>query len=267
MISAPAQYLLRFDDLCPTVSAQRWPIFKAMIEEFRLQPILAVVPDNRDPELEVSPPNPCFWDQMRALEVGGAAIGLHGFRHLCLSRGRNLVGLHRTAEFAGVPGRTQRVWIAEGRRILRDHGLHPNIWVAPRHGFDAQTICALLGEGIHALSDGFARVPFLRDGITWIPQQLWGPVEKDRGLWTICVHPNTASDADIEVLRAFLLEHASRFTSVDRALCHFQPAALTLAERAQAECALRRLKVSHTVGRIRRSELWRRRFFRSSNSA
>ena len=87
-----------------------------MIEEFRLQPILAVVPDNRDPELEFSPPDPEFLERMRMLEAAGATIGLHGYRHLCESRGRSLLGLARTSEFAGVAAETQRAWIHEGLR-------------------------------------------------------------------------------------------------------------------------------------------------------
>jgi predicted deacetylase len=246
MILSPAQYLLRIDDLCPTVSFERWQRFQSLIEEFSLQPILAIVPDNQDPELEVSLPDPAFWEGMRALQASGAAIGLHGYQHLCVSRGRSLVDLHRISEFAGVPARTQREWIGDGMRILRGHGLDPKIWIAPRHGFDKHTIQALLGAGISLLSDGFARAPFLRGGMTWIPQQLWAPVEKECGLWTICVHPNTARDAEIAALRSFLAVHAAQFTSVDRVLFRFEPTALTLAARIQAVCALRRLKISHT---------------------
>jgi len=244
MIPAPAQYLLRIDDLCPTVSARRWQQFQSLIKEFHLHPILAVVPDNQDPELQVSPPDPDFWNCMRALEAGGAAIGLHGYRHLCASRGRSLVDLHRIAEFAGVPVETQREWIGEGIGILRGHGLDPKIWVAPRHGFDQHTIQALLVEGISLLSDGFTRAPFLRSGMIWIPQQLWAPVEKERGLWTICVHPNTASDAEIAALRGFLATDAAQFTSLDRVLFRFAPDALSPAARIQAVFALRRLKMS-----------------------
>jgi predicted deacetylase len=246
MIPTPAQYLLRIDDLCPTVCAERWQQFQSLIEDFQLHPILAVVPDNQDPELKISPPNPVFWDSMRALEAAGAAIGLHGYRHVCASRGRSLVALHRVSEFAGVPAATQQAWIGDGMRILRGHGLDPNIWIAPRHGFDRNTLTALREEGILHLSDGFARVPFLRSGLTWIPQQLWAPVEKDRGLWTVCVHPNTASDAEIVALRSFLDLHAGQFTSLDRVLFRFEPAALNLAERIHAVCTLRRLKISHT---------------------
>ena len=107
------------------------------------------------------------------------------------------------------------------------------------------------------LSDGFARVPFLRGGLTWIPQQLWGPVEKDKGLWTICVHPNTASDVEIAALRAFLTIHADQFTSVRRVLLLSQPTTLTLAERIYADAALWRLKTSRAARRMRNLTLLR----------
>ncbi len=263
MTPSSAQYLLRIDDLCPTVEAERWAQFRSLIEEFSLKPILAVVPDNQDPELTVSPPGPAFWQCMKTLESAGAVIGLHGYRHLCVNQGRSLMDLHRTSEFAGVPAETQRAWIAEGLGILRGHGLNPKIWVAPRHGFDAETLRALLGEGISILSDGFARRPFLHRGITWIPQQLWAPVEKSRGLWTICVHPNTAGDAEIADLRRFVADHAAQFTSLDRILSHSEPTTLTLAERFQAVWTLRRRKLSHATvaGPFRRLGL-----LRSSNS-
>jgi predicted deacetylase len=251
MIPAPAEYLLRCDDLCPTMSTERWRRIESLIEEFQLQPILAVIPDNRDPELEVSPPDPAFWQRMRRLEGAGAIIGLHGYRHLCESRGRSLVGLARTSEFAGVPARTQREWIHEGLRILRGHGLNPKIWVAPRHGFDCETLNALCAEEITLLSDGFARVPFRRRGLTWIPQQLWGPVDKSKGLWTICLHPNTVSNAEIGALRAFLTVHSDQFTSVYRVLFRSQPTTLTLAERVYAEAALWRLRISRAARRTR----------------
>ena len=256
MIPTPAEYLLRCDDLCPTIPAERWWRVKSLIEEFSLQPILAVIPDNRDPELRISTPDSAFWQRMHALEVSGAVVGLHGYRHVCTNRGRGLLGLASTSEFAGVPAETQRTWISAGLRILRAHGLNPRIWVAPRHGFDRNTLDALHAEGIALLSDGFARAPFRRGSVTWIPQQLWGPVDKPRGLWTICVHSHTASDADISALRAFLAVHSDQFTSVDRVLFRSQPTTLTLAEYVYAEAALWRLKASRAARRIRQLTLF-----------
>lgn len=255
MIPKPAQYLLRFDDLCPTVSRTRWQRFLPLIEEFGVKPILAVIPDNLDHELQLSQPDPEFWAKMRALEAAGAAIGLHGYQHLCTSEGPSLVPLHRRTEFAGVPEETQLQWIHAGLAILRGYGLTPKIFVAPRHGFDSGTLRALGAEGIEALSDGFARVPFKRGGLTWIPQQLWAPVEKSKGLWTICVHSNTAHDSLVIQLRAFLAKHAARFTSVERVLAEFEPAELGPVERLCEAVALWRVQAS----RKRRRQAQRRR--------
>ena len=69
------------------------------------------------------------------------------------------------SEFAGVAADTQRAWIRHGLHILRSQGLNPKVWVAPRHGFDAHTLAVLHAEGIHLLSDGFARRPHRRGGI------------------------------------------------------------------------------------------------------
>ena len=255
MIPTPAQYLLRFDDLCPTVAHSRWQRFLPMIEKFGIQPILAVVPANQDNDLSLSPPDPEFWAQMRALQAAGATIGLHGYSHLCTSRGSSLLKLHRHSEFAGVPEQTQREWIRQGLGILRAEGLNPTIFVAPRHGFDRGTLRVLRNEGILSLSDGFARVPYTRGGLTWIPQQLWAPVSKNKGLWTICIHSNFAGASLVERLDAFLRAHARQFTSVDRVLAEMQPASLGLTERIYESCALWRIQARRA--RKRRKSLSR----------
>jgi hypothetical protein len=244
MIPGPAQYLLRFDDLCPTLSRPRWERFLPLIDEFGIQPILAVVPDNQDPELVLSEPDPEFWSQMRAMEIAGATIALHGYQHLCESRGRNLLPLHARTEFAGVSEEVQRQWIHAGLETLRGYGLNPRLWVAPRHGFDRATLCALRQEGLGYLSDGFARIPSSRGGVTWIPQQLWGPVHKSKGLWTICIHSNTAEDSLVNRLRDFLQNHAAQLTSFERVLAEYNPAELGTAEMVHEALALWRIQAS-----------------------
>lgn len=242
MIPMPAEYLLRFDDLCPTMARTRWQRFLPLIVEFGLRPILAVIPDNQDAELNLAPPDPAFWEKMRAMEQAGATIGLHGYRHLCESKGRSLLGLHRHSEFAGEPEQTQRQWIREGVGILRGQGLNPRIFVAPRHGFDHATLRALRAEGITLISDGFARVPFKSGGVTWIPQQIWEPVEKESGLWTICIHTNSASDAQVARLHNFLRHYSAQFTTVERVQEELSGGSLGAGEWLRASLALWRVR-------------------------
>jgi predicted deacetylase len=220
------------------MSRHHWARFESLIEEFGIHPILAVIPDNRDSDLTLESPDPEFWSRMSKMEANGATIALHGYRHVCDSRSRGLVPLHRRTEFAGVDEATQQDWIRNGLQILRGHGLSPRLWVAPRHGFDRNTLRALRSAGIGYLSDGFARVPFTRGGITWIPQQLWAPVDKGRGLWTICIHSNAAGNSLVKRLRAFLQAHAAQFTSFDRVVEEYRPRPLGLTQRVGEEIAL-----------------------------
>ncbi len=100
-------------------------------------------------------------------------------------------------------------------RILQSHGLTPQIWVAPRHGFDRTTVKVLGQLGITTISDGFARYPFRLDGALWIPQQLWDVREMAQGVWTVCCHPNTLAERSFDHLRTFLHAHHSQFTTVE----------------------------------------------------
>lgn len=80
--------------------------------------------------------------------------------------------------------------------------------------------------------------------MTWIPQQLWAPVEKAKGLWTICLHANTADGALVRELGEFLRQHAGQFTSVDRVLREFQPGRLGLVEGVYERLATWRKEAS-----------------------
>lgn len=242
-LTEPAQYLLRIDDLCPTVHRERWSGLCELVREFGIKPILGVVPDNYDPELKVSAQDERFWDGVRGLQEQGAAIGLHGYRHVCSSGCAGIHPLNTGGEFAGVAAEMQRCWIREGLAILRREGLEARLWIAPRHNFDGNTLRVLRDEGIEYLSDGLTRRPVMRAGVVWIPQQLWRPVEKRRGLWTICVHPNTLTNGGLVELRNFLRESSGQFTTFDRVLRESSPFPPSCLELLQERAEILRIRL------------------------
>lgn len=245
----PAQYLIRFDDLCPTMSKERRELLLSILARYGVQPILAVVPDNRDPDLILQDPDPDFWHRLRSLESAGATIAMHGYQHLCRSRGNSLIALHQETEFAGVEESRQREWIRSGLEILRSHGLSPRLFVAPRHGFDRATLRVLAAEGLPFLSDGFAHRPFSRDQVVCVPQQLWEPVPKKSGLWTICIHPNTAGDSLQKSLDNFLQKFSAQFTSFQRVIAEHESRPLSWAEQLAERNAFTRIRISSQVRR------------------
>lgn len=250
-MSSIARYLLRFDDLCPTMSRAGWDRFRALIQQYKLKPILAIVPANQDPGLMIDPHYDEFWSEMRELETAGACIGLHGLAHTSEQRGRGLIPLHRETEFAGANEALQWKKIKQGIHLLRTEALTPKIWIAPRHGFDRSTLRALQAAGLTTLSDGLAKRPFLQDGVVWLPQQLWEPVHKRSGLWTICIHSNTCTQAQFVALAEFIHAHHEQFTSVDAALGAFPLTPLNIVEAAMAWARLSKIRISKWSKRFR----------------
>ncbi|MGA8088906.1 MAG: DUF2334 domain-containing protein [Terracidiphilus sp.] len=243
------QYLIRLDDLCPTMLQDRRERFLSILARYGVSPILAVVPDNQDPDLIRQAHDPEFWDRIRSLQASGATIAMHGYRHLCVRRGVSILGLHEETEFAGVDPSLQHQWIRSGLAILRAQGLRPRLFVAPRHGFDRDTLSALAREGLGVLSDGFARRTFMQNEILWIPQQIWDPVAKKAGLWTICIHTNTASAALEQRMEKFLADHAGDFPTFDQVIAETPPDRLNWSERIAANLANLRVRISSATSR------------------
>ena len=77
-----ARYLLRLDDACPTMDAARWQTIEDLFDLHAIKPLVAVVPDNRDPNLEKDTPDPAFWDKVRRWQHKGWTIALHGYQHV-----------------------------------------------------------------------------------------------------------------------------------------------------------------------------------------
>lgn len=186
-----ATYLVRFDDICPTMNWEVWNRIEPVLLELDIRPIMAVVPDNQDPELEVAPAIADFWNKVRRWKERGWTIGLHGLNHRYVTRRAGVLGRNNYSEFAGLPGAEQEEKLARAMAIMAGEGVVPDIWVAPAHSYDAATLLALQRLNLTCVSDGYSLFPFSdASGMVWIPQQFgrfrYAPV----GVWTVCLHVN-----------------------------------------------------------------------------
>ena len=204
-----ARYLVRLDDACPTMDRLRWDAVEAMLDEFGIRPLVAVVPDNRDPELVFAEADPQFWERVCRWEAKGWAIAMHGLHHVyhAADRRRLILPFYGRSEFAGLDLARQADLIRQSWAAFVANGIRPSVWVAPSHSFDRNTVRALASETpIRMISDGLAINCYLEDGFQWIPQQLWHPMPRKRGLWTICLHPNSLGDQEMSTLRTALAQ-------------------------------------------------------------
>ena len=243
------QYVLRFDDICPTMNWRVWAEIESVLIQRRLKPILAVVPDNRDRGLRVDTPATDFWDRARAWQEWGWTIALHGFQHCYVSKNAGLVAVRKKSEFAGLPAGEQSEKLRRGVDILEREGITPRVWIAPGNTFDAATVALLPGFGIRIICDGYFRFPYVaplntsltlspsegerdgargisdatmisstRDRITWIPQQLFYFRPAPAGVWTVCYHHNHWTASQMRTFRKDVDDYGANIASLEEVL-------------------------------------------------
>jgi len=219
------------------MNQERWAIVERLLNKYNIKPIVAVVPNNRDPFLIRSKPDPNFWERVRQWQSMGWHIAMHGYSHEALTANKGLVPLHNKSEFAGVSESEQRQRIRSSFELFRNNGVEPKIWVAPFHTFDSVTLRALSIETkIRVISDGVTKWPFSEMGMFWIPQQLWGPVKKGSGVWTICLHPNDTHATLLESLEQLILNNKKSFDwSMGELLSDFASRRRSLSDLIQQE--------------------------------
>ena len=217
-----ARYLIRFDDLCPTMDWQAWEGIEVILNELGIKPILAVVPDNQDEKLVISKPRPDFWDKVRGWQKAGWTVCLHGYQHKMVNESLGMLGISRGSEFAGLSYEEQRRKISSGLEIFRREGVRASAWVAPRHSFDETTLMVLREFNVSTVSDGFSVFPFRdENGTLWIPQQFWRLRPVPFGVWTVCVHPNRWKKRDLDAFAGDIKRFRDQITHFDEVVDEF----------------------------------------------
>lgn len=205
-------YLIRLDDACPTMHHENWNRLFTILDTYKIKPIVAVVPQNEDTNLCKGLYKPDFWDDVKAWKEKGYHIAMHGYNHVYTSSNPGLVPINNRSEFAGVDIETQRKKIRKSREIFNSHQIIPEIWVGPAHSFDVNTLTVLKEETeIKIISDGIAFFPYYKSGFLWLPQQLWKPKNRKKGIWTLCLHPNDMKENDFILLEQFIAQFQSKF--------------------------------------------------------
>lgn len=214
------QFLLRFDDICSTMNWSIWAEIEALLLQYSIRPILAVVPDNQDPKLMASPAVSDFWDRVRVWQAYGWAIALHGYQHVYVNGNRGLIGVTPQSEFAGLPRTVQKEKLLRGLDIFAREEVRADCWVAPSHSFDWTTVELLANLGVRVISDGLWRWPHTDSlDITWVPQQLWNRIRPiSSGIWTVCYHHSGWSLHELEQFRHQIVRFASNLIGLDNAV-------------------------------------------------
>lgn len=194
--------MIRLDDITPDMDWERFDRAKEIFQKYGIYPLIGVVPDNRDGTLHKQERDPQFWSRIRSLQERGWMVAQHGTYHVYETKDSGILGINPFSEFAGLSYEEQVRKLQEGKRIMEENGIVTDIFMAPGHTYDQNTLKALRECGFKVVTDGLYDKPYRDSGLLFIPCRLRG-LKKTAGTDTICLHTNLMSDADMRELEAF----------------------------------------------------------------
>lgn len=243
-----ASYLIRFDDICPTMDWTAWNRVEEALIRFDIRPLLAVIPDNRDAHLLKDRPRTDFWRCVREWSRRGWTIGMHGCHHKYVTTDAGIIGKNPFSEFAGLPGERQERLLRRALNIFEREGVKPKIWIAPGHSFDTTTLEVLRELRIRIISDGYALYPYVdQNGMLWIPQQLWSFRALPFGVWTICLHHSEWTAADIARFEQTIERRRRSITCAEEVIAQYDSRPGNVIDRALARAAMARFSAERKL--------------------
>jgi len=189
---------VRLDDITPDMDYEKFYKMKQILDTYQIKPLIGVVPFNEDKNLMKSPKMEDFAGFLQGLINEGWVVALHGYEHLYSTAKGGLFPLNHFSEFVGLSFDKQNDMIAKGKDRLAEWGIATDIFMAPGHTFDRNTLKALKKNGFTYVTDGFGKKPFIRNGLVFLPIAIkQSDSYKDNDAYTTLVfHTNTMEDKD-----------------------------------------------------------------------
>ena len=205
-------YLVRLDDASEHMDLDNWVRMKSLLDKYQIKPIYGIIPNNQDPELLKYEKVSDFWSLMKRWESEGWIPAMHGYTHVFETDKGGINPVNKRSEFAGVTFERQSEKIRDGYRILREHGIKTDIFFAPAHTFDGNTLKALYKETpIRVISDTISNDVYYRKPFYYIPQQSGRMRKLPFKVVTFCFHPNIMKNEDFADVEEFIIRNRKEF--------------------------------------------------------
>lgn len=196
----------------------KFEAFDVISKQKNLPFLVGVVPNNKDPKLNVEKTHEAFWDSIRQWKTRGWTIAQHGYTHEYLTKNGGLLNLSGKSEFAGLSYDVQVERLLAGKTIMEKEQVWDPVFMAPSHSFDTNTLKALKQLGFKAITDGYGLYPYELHGLQAVPQLFSSGKSLCFGVYTVCIHINTISEVQMRALLQFISSNRANIIPFEDAL-------------------------------------------------
>ena len=206
---------IRMDDITPDMDWAKFLRFKELCDLYQVKPLIGVVPANQDTMLQIEEPRANYWEYLYTLQSEGWCIAQHGCTHIYNTHKKGCFPLNALSEYAGNSYKDQCASLEKGQKILKEHRIDTDIFMAPAHSYDYNTLKALRELGFTKITDGFGRQPYQWQGLTFYPISFKqsNSLKQEKGYTTFVVHANTMNDQDFARYEQMFAQYKDKFIS------------------------------------------------------
>tara|TARA_A100001015_G_scaffold255357_1_gene296742 strand:+ start:302 stop:1057 length:756 start_codon:yes stop_codon:yes gene_type:complete len=211
--------LIRFDDIAPNMNWELMDMCQKLLNDFKIKPVLGVIPKNEDSNLLQYPARKDFWKIVKKWEAYGWKIAMHGYNHVydTETKKKDYFNYGGKSEFFGHPIEIQEKKLKAGLNIFKENDIKIDTFFAPNHTYDLNTFNALKAVGIYQVIDGYGLLPYTKNKIKFVPQLFYKLYTLPFGIQTTQIHLNYWSENDFRVFETFIKKNHQRIISVDEA--------------------------------------------------
>lgn len=206
---------IRMDDITPDMDWAKFLRFKELCDLYQVKPLIGVVPENQDSMLHIDEAREDFWEYILQLQKDGWSIAQHGCTHIYSTKKKGCFPLNALSEFAGRSYEEQYATLKQGKQVLEEHGIYTDMFMAPAHSYDKNTLKALKALGFTKLTDGFGETPYRWQELVFYPISFKqsSSLNKKKGYTTFVIHTNTMNDRDFERYENLFQAYSDRLIS------------------------------------------------------
>lgn len=206
---------IRLDDISPDMDYDKFNKMKKILDTYQIKPLIGVVPFNEDSNLMRNEIHSDFAQMLTNLQKEGWVVALHGYHHVYTTKKGGLFPLNHFSEYAGVPYEKQLDMIKQGQEALKKMGILTDIFMAPAHSYDKNTLKALKIAGFHSVTDGFGKLPYQRAGLVFYPISMRRSdcFTKKAGYTTLVIHTNSIEENEFLQYEKWISENRSQLIS------------------------------------------------------